>query len=185
MSCKQTGWCAPMIIYLAISVIGMIGIFKQGEKPLRNIMISLLWVLFWTFVMYELCRNCQTGWAWLILLFPVIVWAVIAMIIVAGLAETVGACRIPGKGCVTAIDKSDCDTLGGVFAKGEMCSAQQAQSQQPTRSVVVRTVPVTVVRTPYYNYGTYGGGFGGGFGGYGGRRDDRDRRGGRGDRDRR
>jgi len=118
---NQNGWCAPLIIYLSLSVIGMIGILRQPNKKMINILTSFLWTLFWTFVMYTLCKNCHSGWAWLILLFPLILWGILSMFVVSSLSQTVGSCNLVNGECITTLDADDCKKVGGKFSKGQWC----------------------------------------------------------------
>lgn len=75
------GWCPPTIIYLVLSLVGLsmralTGRYRS-EHGLMLFLIQLAFIGFWTWVMYWLCSMCWGGWAWFVLLFPLILGLVL------------------------------------------------------------------------------------------------------------
>lgn len=73
--------CWPMYIYLVLAVPGAIASFfvPASKKTSRQAQIAgavagALWVALWAFIMWELCKHCHRGWAWFLLLLPVILF---------------------------------------------------------------------------------------------------------------
>jgi hypothetical protein len=84
---KPSGWCTPLIIYLVFVVIGIImTLFTKGNltQKFSNLIISVFWAGFWGIIMYELCRHGHEGWAWVILLLPILIWFAILFLILIG-----------------------------------------------------------------------------------------------------
>jgi len=74
-SIKCTGWCGPTIIYAILATISTVLSFihpdlkshhERGVVLLANIINGL----FWTGLLYFLCKNCWYNAAWVILLIP-------------------------------------------------------------------------------------------------------------------
>lgn len=81
--CK--GWCIPLFIHIGLSIIQLLFVlFKKtyddnGKKvtyPLSIRMIIFGIVLVWDILigilLYYLCKHCHQGWAWVIILLPII-----------------------------------------------------------------------------------------------------------------
>jgi len=75
----------------------------DGATPM--LMAQMIYVAFWTGVMYWLCSVCSTEWAWIVLLFPLIFGfilfvlmetEILAMLGLRGLGDVAG--RITGAG---------------------------------------------------------------------------------------
>ena len=79
---KCDGWCAPVQIYIAIAIISttlsLVGslFFDSQENNGTNMQTlsigHLIGVLFWSFILYTLCKYCYKKTAWVVLLFPLI-----------------------------------------------------------------------------------------------------------------
>lgn len=69
-----TGWCAPTIIYLALSAIGIVMTYIDPQNPaaLKTLGTQVLLVAIWTALLYWLCLKCYNTAAWFLLLLPVI-----------------------------------------------------------------------------------------------------------------
>jgi hypothetical protein len=87
---NPTSWCLPLIIYVIFAIIGFIwmlsGLFSStntmstGNKWV-SLIISLLWLIFFGWLIYYLCRKGHQGWAWFVLFLPLIVLAVFYLFI--------------------------------------------------------------------------------------------------------
>ena len=78
--------CLPSGIYLVISLLSLvyyITISFTGKEPnkknntLQTVLImlfKLIVMILWTLLLNLLCRNKHNGWAWFILLFPIIIF---------------------------------------------------------------------------------------------------------------
>ena len=123
--CKESGWCAPLIIYLIINVIGLVAMARQTSEKNRakTIATSLLWTLFWSFVMYTLCSNCKQGWAWLLLILPILLWFVfVAGVAFGALMNNFGKCELPNGKCFDTFKPEQCSKQGGIYYKGKSCN---------------------------------------------------------------
>jgi hypothetical protein len=96
-----SGWCWPLYLYIALSIlqlltIPMMKVYDPTTKTytsapvavkVRYMLLSAVWNLFVGFLMYYLCSKCHSGWAWFILLLPIIFNVILViMILVAVLA---------------------------------------------------------------------------------------------------
>ena len=80
------GWCTPLYIYIFLAVIqvGLIMTMKvyhpyhkryvnaPGSIKTRYAMLTIIWTIFISLIMYYLCKYCHPGWAWFILLLPIL-----------------------------------------------------------------------------------------------------------------
>ncbi len=88
---KSSGWCTPVVIYIILAILSIVATIiaaftKNGSKQtedqkITNIVVSSVWMLFWTWIMYELCKRGHGGWAWFVLLFPILLWLFMFLII--------------------------------------------------------------------------------------------------------
>lgn len=72
----------PLIIYLILG-----GLILLGQLFRFNLMwftIQVIFILFWSAIMYALCRRGHTGWAWFILLLPIVIWIVLVVLVTIG-----------------------------------------------------------------------------------------------------
>ena len=65
---KCEGWCVPAIIYVVLSIIGIIMNLMSAGLPTAA--VNVIIVIFWTAILYWLCSICRSGWAWFLLLLP-------------------------------------------------------------------------------------------------------------------
>jgi len=74
--CKNSV-CWPLIVYIIITIIALIIILStsnlDGSSKATTLIISLVWSVFWGFILWWLCRYCHWGWAWAILFLPFII----------------------------------------------------------------------------------------------------------------
>lgn len=115
-----SGWCTPLIIYLILSVLGLAGILRQEKEPFnKRIACSLVWTLFWGLLMFELCNRCYEGWAWFVLVGPLVLVLLILVIFLGGVVDGFGKCEVADK-CVITDDKG-CKQLKGKFTQHMNC----------------------------------------------------------------
>lgn len=80
--------CWPMIIYLVLSIPAIISSFAipnaSIEAKISGAVGSSVWIAFWAFILWELCKHCHQKWAWFLLLLPfiIVIGVVIAIVIV-------------------------------------------------------------------------------------------------------
>lgn len=80
------GWCLPAVIYLLLGVVGVIVQANMDGYNLASLTTGhTLYVAFWTAVLYLLCANCYVGWAWVVLLFPLILTTLGFLLVQSGL----------------------------------------------------------------------------------------------------
>jgi cell division protein FtsW (lipid II flippase) len=89
---KCSGWCWPTIIYIALSLLGLMLVITNQQHYLREMKMTsdeekynylfknVIQQLFWTFVLFMLCSRCKHNIAWFILFLPFVFMLVIIMI---------------------------------------------------------------------------------------------------------
>jgi hypothetical protein len=90
-SIKCSGWCPPVVIYIVLAVSStIISLFatsryddmnNQGVNKVLYSIIHLSGISIWTWVLYWLCSNCYKTTAWVVLLFPLLLF--VALLIIA------------------------------------------------------------------------------------------------------
>jgi len=92
--------CTPAYVYLVISGIALVAMFMQNmgnvnlyclgsyscqvSNTSMIFVIKLLYVLFWTWLLNIICRGGATSFAWLLVLFPIVLlFLMIAMMMIA------------------------------------------------------------------------------------------------------
>lgn len=73
--------CPPSLIYLVISLIGLVGSLRFHNVGLISMLISFLFIMLWTWLLNFLCFKKQGALAWILLFLPVVLF--IAIIAVA------------------------------------------------------------------------------------------------------
>lgn len=68
-----TGWCIPVYIQIAIAIFQLFLIaVSRIDSKINSATMSLLWNIIITIILYYLCQNCNEGWAWFVLLLPIV-----------------------------------------------------------------------------------------------------------------
>ena len=85
---EKSGWCVPLVIYIILAIIGIVVSIIAAYKSKRSntekvsgIVMSVLWTVLWIFLMFQLCKRGHEGWAWVILLLPIIFWVIIFVLV--------------------------------------------------------------------------------------------------------
>lgn len=78
-----SGWCWPTLIYIALSVLGLIVVltgqspqqlsFRTNEERNKYLMSQIFTQLIWIVILYALCSKCKSNIAWFILFLPVLI----------------------------------------------------------------------------------------------------------------
>lgn len=79
MSCPESGICPPVVIYVALSAIGILSMLSPKDGvPVTSKMLwqSVAYTVIMTLLLYYLCRTCHNKLAWALLLLPFILVAV-------------------------------------------------------------------------------------------------------------
>ena len=63
--------CSPALLYLAISIIALIGAFMQKVHPFAMI-VKVIFICLWTWFLNYLCRKGHSGISWFLVLLPFI-----------------------------------------------------------------------------------------------------------------
>ena len=118
-------WCTPLILYIVITAIGLLGMLKsKAANKTNQLVTSFIWAAFWSFVMYTLCKNCREGWAWALFLVPFILWIIMAAFVLGVLATKVKGCVThPNGGC-------QCELMLDSECKGEVVSSCKGYCSQ-------------------------------------------------------
>lgn len=78
-SCKQSGLCPPLVIYIALSSIGILSMMSPKnsvkDSPDR-IWQAIAYTVIMSLLLYYLCSQCHNTIAWGLLLLPFILLAV-------------------------------------------------------------------------------------------------------------
>lgn len=127
---KCSGWCTPLIIYIVFSVVGaammLYNIVRMPRnQPMCNVILSFAWTAFWGYVMYDVCMRCRTGWAWVILLLPFLLWFIMLMVVLVYAMRENGSCTVCNDTgdcvCMMTIDEKACNEKLGKFVHGSQC----------------------------------------------------------------
>ena len=86
---KPTSWCWPFIIYVVLGLIAMIAnlylLFTSKKVTIGSgvvyVIFKLLFFLFFGWLIYYLCKKGHTGWAWVVLLLPLIISVIFTLFI--------------------------------------------------------------------------------------------------------
>jgi hypothetical protein len=78
---KPSTWCLPFIIYIVLSVIGIIiSLFYIFSKKnvstsaaLIHFLFNIVYTILFACLIYYLCKKGYTGWAWFVLFLPLII----------------------------------------------------------------------------------------------------------------
>lgn len=73
MGCS--GWCVPLYIYLVLAMVQIASILlTKSHIPWKTkvlyLAISISWNILIGSLMYYLCKQCHSGWSWIVLLLP-------------------------------------------------------------------------------------------------------------------
>ena len=88
---KCNGFGAPFIVYVILTIIGLIAIIFTNNayinilmptpsQKIKYILGHLLINAFWAAIIYWLCSTCHQYWAWAIVLFPIIIGILVFVI---------------------------------------------------------------------------------------------------------
>lgn len=90
-----SGWCLPFIIYFVLAIIGFILLLSNlfsasntstsGQKWLWLI-LSLIWLIFFGWLIYYLCSRGKNVLAWVVLFLPLILLALVYLFFIGALA---------------------------------------------------------------------------------------------------
>jgi hypothetical protein len=72
--------CLPSLIYLVISLIGLLGSISYHTIAMPTIIVSLLFIIIWTWLLNYICYIGYEGISWIILFFPIILALLIVFI---------------------------------------------------------------------------------------------------------
>lgn len=84
--------CKPSMVYLVMSMVAIMFMVSQQYYSNTNVfcmgsyscnisggvylilVVKLLYVLFWTWILNIICRKVSTSLAWVLVLFPYVLW---------------------------------------------------------------------------------------------------------------
>ena len=69
--------CPPSLIYLVISLIGLVGSMRFHNVNLLSMLASFLFIMLWTWLLNFLCYKKQQTLSWILLLLPLVLFIVI------------------------------------------------------------------------------------------------------------
>lgn len=80
--CK--GFCTPLIVFIIIFILNLLIIpLYKGDATLFMLLYTLLAHLITGVIIYLLCKHCHTGWAWIVLFLPLIIFIILSVILFA------------------------------------------------------------------------------------------------------
>jgi len=92
---NETWWkFLPLYIFIALAIITLIVMLFSGANAAAFIGYIIFAVL-WGLLIWWVCNICQLGWAWFILLLPLIIAILVAIIGAGTTAGIVAARNIP------------------------------------------------------------------------------------------
>ena len=89
-SWNTSNWCLPFIIYVILAIIGFILMLSNLFSASNNmttgqkwtyLILSLIWLIFFGWLIWYLCKKGQQGWAWFVLFLPLIILALFYLFI--------------------------------------------------------------------------------------------------------
>ena len=86
MAKKGNGWCAPLIIYMVLSVFSLMMILSSNKKnKMNSFVMNLVFMAMIGAIMYYLCKSGHAFWSWIILLLPLILWVLLLIMAMLGI----------------------------------------------------------------------------------------------------
>jgi hypothetical protein len=99
MFTKTKRLCAPALLYLGLSIIGIIcSIFQNfGNKNIYKLasysikvpnnififIVKIIYVLFWTWILNLMCKDGHSGIAWFLILIPfILLFSIMALAVI-------------------------------------------------------------------------------------------------------
>jgi hypothetical protein len=79
--------CLPAAVYLALAAISLIGVIANGAN-LMTIIVTILTSGLWALILQMFCSAGYPSIAWVILLFPLVVLAVVLMFFTGAVLST-------------------------------------------------------------------------------------------------
>ena len=67
---KEISLCAPSLIYLLLSLVGMILVVARGKLNWRFFLFQLFVILLWTWVLNVICESGYPIISWILLILP-------------------------------------------------------------------------------------------------------------------
>lgn len=81
---KCKGFCLPLIFFIIIFILNLLIIpLYQGDATLFMLIYTLLAHLIVGIIIYLLCKHCHTGWAWIVLFLPLIIFIIMSVVLFA------------------------------------------------------------------------------------------------------
>lgn len=78
---EHSGWCLPLIVYIVLSVLSIIFmLLNNRNQTIVNIIFSLIWIFAWGLLIWWLCKRGHTGWAWVVVFLPLIIFIILAFL---------------------------------------------------------------------------------------------------------
>ena len=106
-------WCAPAIVFAAMSVLkiaavlyqmfagsyNLVPVAEETKKKMTTFNVSTLlylivWTVVWMWVILKLCSSGHTGWAWFFVILPIIL-GVMVLLLMFSFVEVLS--RLPAK----------------------------------------------------------------------------------------
>lgn len=75
---KEKCSCWPLIVYLALSALVIVGYVFTPSAGLTaaSVMLNIVWIIIFSFILHALCKNGHTGIAWFLLFLPLIIMVI-------------------------------------------------------------------------------------------------------------
>jgi len=72
--------CLPSLIYLIISLLSLVGSLNYHNIQLMSILLSFLFIIFWTWLLNYLCYKRYEALSWVLLFLPIIFFFLVVAI---------------------------------------------------------------------------------------------------------
>ncbi len=88
--CHFEGVCWPLIVYLILTIPGIIATMFGSASLSQRIgatLVSAVFVVLWSWLLWELCKRCHSGVAWFLVLLPfiIVIGIILALVIASAL----------------------------------------------------------------------------------------------------
>lgn len=89
---NETWWkFLPLYIFIALAIIALIVMLFSGATAAAFIGY-IIFAILWGLLLWWLCDICELGWAWFVLLLPLII-AILTAVVAAGVTGGIVAAR--------------------------------------------------------------------------------------------
>ena len=64
--------CTPLIIYIVLVAVCLLNLLSKKKANFTDVLVKILIVFIWGYLMQYMCDEGSGGWAWVLLLIPIV-----------------------------------------------------------------------------------------------------------------